>query len=71
VSAASDAVTGVRDQHRTWLRELFTRLAREAGTENPEAVSAQLVLLSDGAMVAAHPDNSAEPGRAAGSVTVW
>jgi len=64
-AAADDAVREVRDQHRAWLRELFTRLAREAGAENPEALSAQLVLLSDGARVGAQLDDSAEPGRSA------
>jgi AcrR family transcriptional regulator len=69
-TAASDAVREVSDQHRTWLRELFTHLAREAGADNPEALSAQLVLLSDGSRVGAQLDNSAEPGRAARSAAV-
>jgi AcrR family transcriptional regulator len=66
-TAPNDAVSDVRDQHRTWLRELFCRLGREAGLENPEALSAQLVLLCDGAMVGAQLDHSTAPGHAARS----
>jgi AcrR family transcriptional regulator len=69
-TAADDAVREVRDQHRTWLRELFTGLAREAGADNPEVLSAQLVLLSDGSRVGAQLDHSPDPGRVARSAAV-
>ncbi len=65
VAAASTAITDVRDDHRAWVRELFARLAREAGAANPDALSAQLVLLYDGSMVGAQLDHSPAPGDAA------
>jgi len=43
----------------------FARLAREAGVANPDALSAQLVLLYDGSMVGAQLGHSAAPGDAA------
>lgn len=64
-TAATDVVSDVRDRHRAWLRELFSRLAREAGAGDPEALSAQLVLLSDGSRVGAQLDRSPTPGRVA------
>jgi AcrR family transcriptional regulator len=64
-TAAADAVSDVCDGHRAWLRELFSRLAREAGAEDPEELSAQLVLLSDGSRVGAQLDRSPLPGRVA------
>jgi AcrR family transcriptional regulator len=66
-TAANAAVSEVRDQHRAWLRELFCHLARDAGARHPEALSSQLVLLSDGARVGAQLDGSPAPGRAAKS----
>lgn len=59
------AAEEVRDQHRAWVRDLFSGLAREAGARDPDALSAQLVLLYDGSMVGAQLDRSAAPGRAA------
>ncbi len=47
------------------MRELFTGLAREAGARDPDALSAQLVLLYDGSMVGAQLDRSTAPGGAA------
>jgi AcrR family transcriptional regulator len=38
---------------RAWTRALFTDLAREAGAADPEGLARQLVLLYDGATVAA------------------
>jgi AcrR family transcriptional regulator len=66
-TAINEAVSEVCDQHRVWLRELFCQLARDAGTKDPEALSAQLVLLSDGARVGAQLDHSPAPGQAARS----
>jgi len=64
--AGADAVVEpVRDAHRAWVRDLFTGLAREAGATDPEALSAQLVLLYDGAMVGAQLDRSSAPGLSA------
>jgi AcrR family transcriptional regulator len=63
--AADDAVSEVRERHREWVRELFSRLGREAGVADTEALSAQLVVLCDGAMVGAQLDHSSAPGQAA------
>jgi hypothetical protein len=58
-------VKQVRDAHRGWVRELFAGLAREAGARDPEALSAKLVLLYDGAMVGAQLDEGPAAGAAA------
>jgi AcrR family transcriptional regulator len=68
-AAPSSAIQDVRDDHRAWVRALFTGLARDAGAHDPEALSAQLVLLYDGSMAGAQLDRSAEPGRAAQAAT--
>ena len=53
------SVKGVCDESRSWIRTLFTDLARQAGAAHPERVAAQLVLLYDGASVSAHMDRDA------------
>jgi AcrR family transcriptional regulator len=70
INASAEAEPGgpvqqVADRHRAWVRELFAGLAREAGAGDPDGVSAQLVLLYDGAMVGAQLDRSAAPATAA------
>jgi AcrR family transcriptional regulator len=70
INASAEAATGqavdeVRDNHRAWVRALFTGLASEAGVADPDALSAQLVVLYDGAMVGAQLDHSPAPGQAA------
>lgn len=64
-ATSSRAVEEVRDRHRAWVRELFAGLGREAGARDPEALSAQLVLLYDGSMVGAQLDGSPAPGESA------
>ena len=64
-TAAESAIQAVRDAHRAWVRDLFTELGRQAGAADPDALSAQLVLLYDGSMVGAQLDRSASPGHAA------
>jgi AcrR family transcriptional regulator len=64
-AAAKDAVRDVRDQHRARVRELLFELGREAGVEDPEALSSQLLLLFDGSAVGAQLDPRAAPGEAA------
>jgi AcrR family transcriptional regulator len=59
------AVEAVTDRHRAWIRDLFAGLASEAGADDPAAVSAQLILLYDGAMIGAQLDRSAAPAQAA------
>jgi AcrR family transcriptional regulator len=55
---ASDKVKGASDQSRAFILGRFTSLAREAGAANPEQLGQQLVLLYDGASVAAHLDRN-------------
>lgn len=64
-AASGEAVAEVREQHRDWVRELFVELGREAAVGDPDALSAQLVLLYDGSMVGAQLDHGAAPGEAA------
>ena len=64
-AASGHAVEEVRDRHRAWVRDLFAGLAGEAGVADRDALSAQLVLLYDGAMVGAQLDASSAPGHAA------
>jgi AcrR family transcriptional regulator len=55
------------DVSRAWLRETFTSLARELGASAPEKLGARLMLLYDGATVAASMDrnlNAAAEARA-------
>src|SRR5262249_18788088 len=41
---------------RRWTRELLSRLAKEAGAANPDALAKQLLLLYDGAAASAQMD---------------
>jgi AcrR family transcriptional regulator len=50
-------VTQVCADSRGWLRGLFADLARECGAKDPERAGRQLVLLYDGAMIAASMDH--------------
>ena len=55
------------EESRAWLLDTFTSLAREAGTDDPTSLGKQLVLLYDGASIAAHVDrnrNAANEARA-------
>jgi AcrR family transcriptional regulator len=53
---AEDTVKAICDEARSWMRGLFTDLARDAGAAGPERLAAQLVLLYDGTSVAAQMD---------------
>jgi AcrR family transcriptional regulator len=60
-SAEARPESGVRavcDETRAWTRGLFTELARAAGARDPETLAGQLVLLHDGAVVAAQLDRT-------------
>ena len=50
---------------RHWTRELLSRLAKEAGAANPEALAKQLVLLYDGAAASAQMDRDSAAAAAA------
>ncbi len=52
------AVKKVCDDSRAWLRGLFVELATEAGARDPEQLAERLVLLYDGAAVAAQMDRN-------------
>jgi len=52
------SVKQVCDDSRAWLRGLFVKLAGEAGVRNAEHLAEQLLLLYDGAAVAAQMDRS-------------
>jgi AcrR family transcriptional regulator len=54
----SDKVKGAIDQSRAFMLERFASLAREAGAANPEPFGQQLMLLYDGASVAAYVDRN-------------
>ena len=55
---ASDKVKGVCDRSRAMMIDRFTSLAREAGAASPEQLGQQLMLLYDGASVAAYVDRN-------------
>lgn len=70
ISASAEAHPGglveeAADNYRAWLRALLTRLAREAGAADPEALARQLHLVYDGAAVSARMDR--DPSAAAAS----
>jgi AcrR family transcriptional regulator len=56
--SASDKVKAASNLSRAFTLGLFTSLAREAGAANPEQLAQQLLLLYDGAAVAAHLDRN-------------
>jgi AcrR family transcriptional regulator len=60
---AGSSIKTICDESRAWLRSLFAKLAEEAGAREPGRLAEQLVLLYDGAAVAAQMDRS--PGAAA------
>jgi AcrR family transcriptional regulator len=62
-SRPGSAAMQASDVSRCWLRSLFVDLARAAGAVAPEHLGRQLVLLYDGASVAAQLDR--DPGVAA------
>jgi AcrR family transcriptional regulator len=63
VMARSELPAGERTQpvllsYRHWVRELFVRLARDAGARNAPVLAQQLLLLYDGALMAAQMDGN-------------
>ncbi|HWD51496.1 MAG TPA: TetR/AcrR family transcriptional regulator [Acidimicrobiales bacterium] len=69
-----ESVGAVTDEYRTWLRTLFTDLARAAKAKNPRRLARQLALLYDGAAVAARLDQdragAADAARSAATALV-
>jgi AcrR family transcriptional regulator len=62
---AGERTRPVCDEYRVWIRELFQRLAKEAGARQAGTLAQQLVLLYDGALVAAQMDGNAAAAHAA------
>lgn len=62
---AEDTVKAVCDEARSWMRGLFTELAKAAGAPAPQSLAAQLVLLYDGTAVAAQMDRDPTAARSA------
>lgn len=62
---ANERTQPVCDTYRGWVRGLFTRLAGEAGVADPAPLVRQLVLLYDGAAVAAQMDGDTEAAKVA------
>jgi AcrR family transcriptional regulator len=50
---------------RAWVHELFDRLVRELGVDDPRTLGNQLVILYDGAVAAAQMDATDEPAATA------
>jgi AcrR family transcriptional regulator len=67
-ASAGSAVEEVSGQSRTWVRSLFTELSQAAGAADPERLAQQLVLLYDGATVAARMDHDPTAAAAARAV---
>ena len=70
-ATAGGAVAEVSSQSRAWVRSLFTDLSQAAGAADPDRLAQQLVLLYDGATVAArmdHDPTAAAAARAAATV---
>ena len=57
-ASLSDNVRTVCEESRAFILGKFTDLAREAGASEPELLGKQLVLLYDGASIAAHLDHN-------------
>lgn len=55
-SPPGGAVQEVSDTTRAWTRGMFTELARDAGVRDPDGLTAQLMVLYDGAMAGARMD---------------
>ncbi|MET7682586.1 TetR/AcrR family transcriptional regulator [Streptomyces sp. NPDC005423] len=59
------AIEEASDASRTWIRDLFTGLARDAGAPEPAALAQQLHLLYDGGGVSARMDRDPSAALAA------
>jgi AcrR family transcriptional regulator len=66
--AAGGTVGEVCETSRSWVRSTFRQLSAEAGAADPDALAQQLVLLYDGATVAAQLDRNLGAGAAARTV---
>jgi AcrR family transcriptional regulator len=60
-SGEDSAAREIARLNRNWTRELLTDLARQAGARDPEGVTAQLMILYDGALVGARMEPERQP----------
>jgi AcrR family transcriptional regulator len=67
---AGSSIIEATDEYRTWVRTLFTELARAAGIPDPEALARSLHLLYDGASISARMDRDLGAASAARAVAV-
>jgi AcrR family transcriptional regulator len=61
----SDVVEKAAADYRSWVRGLFTDLAREVGVPDPEGLARQLHLIYDGASLSARMDHDQSAATAA------
>jgi AcrR family transcriptional regulator len=61
----NERIDAVCDEARRWVKSLFVELASGAGARKPERLGEQLLMLYDGAVVAAQMDGDLEAPRAA------
>jgi AcrR family transcriptional regulator len=64
-AGAGSTIKGACDDSRAWIRAQFTELARAAGAPDPESLGRQLVLVYDGAAMAAYFDRDLDAPKAA------
>jgi AcrR family transcriptional regulator len=64
-AGAGSTIKGACDDSRAWIRTQFTELSKAAGAHDPESLGRQLVVLYDGAGMAAHVDRDLDAPRAA------
>ena len=67
-SSAGTSVEALTEDYRNWLRSLFVDLATEAGAADPEQLAQQLVLIYDGAGIAAWMDRDPTAATTARSI---
>jgi AcrR family transcriptional regulator len=63
--APTSGVKQVCDDYRAWLRDLFTTIVKDAGGARPDSVARQILMLYDGASVAAQLDGDFDAAKAA------
>src|SRR5207244_10668569 len=51
-----ECIGPLTEEYRTWLRSLFTDLAKASGARNPKSIGRQLAMLYDGAELAGRLD---------------
>jgi AcrR family transcriptional regulator len=64
-AAPTGPVKKICDDYRTWLRDLFATIVRDAGGARADAVARQILMLYDGAAVAAQLDGDVGAARTA------